>query len=48
VGTIYILVRERVHLVDAPFMQTVKCVSRFGAGSAELLKAMRAPEAIQP
>lgn len=48
VGTIYILVKERVHLVDAPFMNTVKCVSRFGAGSAELLKAMRAPEATQP
>lgn len=43
-GSIYIMARERVHLVDAPFLQTVKCVSRFGAGSGELLQAMRAPD----
>lgn len=43
VGAIYIMGKERVHLVDAPFLKTVKCVSQWGAGSAELLKAMRAP-----
>ncbi len=41
VGAIYIMARERVHLVDAPFLQAVKCISRWGAGSAELVQAMR-------
>jgi uncharacterized membrane protein len=45
VGAIYIIAKERVHLVDASFLKTVKCISRWGAGSGELLKAMRAPEA---
>ena len=44
-GAIYILARERVHFVDAPFMNAVKCVSSWGVGAAELAKAMRAPEA---
>jgi hypothetical protein len=48
VGTIYIIAKDRVHLVDAPFLKTVKCISRFGAGSRELLQAMRAPETTQP
>jgi uncharacterized membrane protein len=48
VGAIYIMARERVHLVDVPFLKTIKCVSRFGAGSKELLLAMRAPETTQP
>lgn len=47
VGAIYILTRDRVHLVDAPFLKTVKCISRWGAGSAELLQAMRAPAGTQ-
>ena len=42
-GTVYVLTRDRVHLVDAPFMDVIKCVSRFGVGSAELLKAMHQP-----
>ena len=48
VGAIYIMTGERVHLVDLPFLKTVKCISRFGAGSRELLQAMRAPEMRQP
>jgi uncharacterized membrane protein len=48
VGDIYILTKDRVHLVDAPFLKAVKCISRFGAGSGELLQAMRAPERSQP
>lgn len=44
VGAIYIMGRDRVHFVDATFLKTVKCVSHWGAGSAELLKAMRAPK----
>jgi uncharacterized membrane protein len=47
VGTIYVIDRHRVHLVDAPFLQAVKCVTAWGAGTAELVKAIRAPEAIQ-
>jgi uncharacterized membrane protein len=43
VGAIYIMPRDRVHLLDAPFLRTVTCVSRWGEGSAELLKAMRPP-----
>ncbi|HEV7474503.1 MAG TPA: DUF502 domain-containing protein [Pyrinomonadaceae bacterium] len=44
VGAIYIMTRERVHIVDAPFIKVVKCVTTWGAGSRELLQAMRAPE----
>jgi uncharacterized membrane protein len=44
VGAIYIIARERVHLVDAPFLKTVKCISRWGVGAGELLQALRAPE----
>lgn len=42
-GSIYIMDRSRVHLIDAPFMDAVRCVSKFGVGSAELLKSMRQP-----
>ena len=48
VGAIYIIANERVHLVDLPFLKAVKCVSSWGAGSAELVKAIRAPETTQP
>jgi uncharacterized membrane protein len=48
VGSIYIIARERVHFVDAPFMKAVKCVSSWGAGAAELVQSMRAPEATKP
>ena len=43
VGAVYIMDSYRVHLIDAPFLQAVKCVSQFGAGSAELLKSLRQP-----
>ena len=41
VGAIYILPKERVHLVDVPFVRAVSCISRWGTGSGELLSAMR-------
>jgi uncharacterized membrane protein len=44
VGAIYIIARERVHIVDASFMKAVKCVSSWGVGAAELAQAMRPPE----
>jgi uncharacterized membrane protein len=40
-GAVYILSRERVHLVDIPFSQAIKSVSRWGSGSGELVAAMR-------
>ena len=40
-GAVYILDRERVHLVDVPFTQAIKSVSRWGSGSKDLVKAMR-------
>jgi uncharacterized membrane protein len=40
-GAIYIIARERVHLVDIPFARAVRIISKWGTGSGELLKAMR-------
>jgi len=39
-GAVYILPRERVHLVDVPFPRAVSVISKWGAGSEELVKAM--------
>jgi uncharacterized membrane protein len=41
-GAVYILSRERVHLLDVPFTQAVKSVSRWGSGSKDLVAAMKA------
>jgi len=43
VGLVYIMDAHRVHPLDAPFLDAVKCISKFGIGSAELLKSMRQP-----
>ena len=40
-GAVYILARERVHLIDVPFTQAMKSVSRWGSGSKELVAAMK-------
>jgi uncharacterized membrane protein len=40
-GTVYILDRARVHLVDVPFAQAVSVISKWGAGSRDMLAAMR-------
>ena len=40
-GAVYILNRERVHLIDIPFSQALKSVSRWGSGSKDLVAAMR-------
>jgi uncharacterized membrane protein len=40
-GAVYILGRERVHLVDASLAQTVQAVSRWGSGSRDLVAAMK-------
>ena len=44
-GTVYILERSRVHLVDVPFTKAVSVISKWGAGSRDLLAAMRRPAA---
>jgi uncharacterized membrane protein len=41
-GAIYILARERVHVVDVPFTQAVKTISKWGSGSKDLVAAMKA------
>jgi uncharacterized membrane protein len=40
-GTVYILERARVHLVDVPFTKAVSVISKWGAGSRDLLAAMQ-------
>ena len=42
-GAVYILDQERVHMVDVPFAQAIKSVTRWGAGSKELVAAIRKP-----
>jgi uncharacterized membrane protein len=44
-GTVYILDRARVHLVDVPFTQGVAVISKWGAGARELVETMRAARA---
>ena len=40
-GPVYILLRERVHLIDASARQVVNCVLRWGVGADALIKSMR-------
>ena len=40
-GAVYILTAERVHILDVPFTQAVRSISRWGAGSRDLVAAMR-------
>jgi len=40
-GAVYVLARERVHIVDIPFTQAIRPISRWGSGSRELVAAMR-------
>ena len=39
-GALYILPRERVHLLDVPFTQAVKVISKWGAGAGELARGV--------
>jgi uncharacterized membrane protein len=43
-GAVYILSRERVHILDVPFTQAIRSISRWGSGSRDLVAAMRKPE----
>ncbi len=40
-GAIYIIAKSRVHVVDVPFTRAVSVISKWGAGSAELLAGMK-------
>jgi uncharacterized membrane protein len=40
-GAVYVLDRQRVHILDVPFTQAVSAISRWGAGSNELVAAMQ-------
>lgn len=40
-GAIYIIAKERIHRVDVPFTQAVAVISKWGAGSSELLAGMK-------
>jgi uncharacterized membrane protein len=40
-GGVQILSRERVHLVDIPFTQAIRSISRWGSGSGDMVAAMR-------
>jgi uncharacterized membrane protein len=41
-GAVYILPRERVHIVDIPFAQAVRSIVQWGSGSKNLVAAIRA------
>jgi len=45
-GAIYILQPERVHPVDVPLRKAMVCVTKWGAGAAEMRTAIR-PQAIK-
>jgi uncharacterized membrane protein len=40
-GAVYVLPPGRVHIVDIPFTQAIRSISRWGSGSRELVAAMR-------
>jgi uncharacterized membrane protein len=40
-GAVYVLSRERVHVLDVPFTQAISSISRWGSGSKDLVAAMR-------
>jgi uncharacterized membrane protein len=40
-GAVYVIARDRVHILDIPFTQAIRSVSRWGAGSKDLVAAMR-------
>ena len=40
-GAVYVLRRERVHILEIPFTQAMRSISRWGSGSKDLVAAMR-------
>ncbi len=43
-GALYILARQRVHLLDVPFTRAISTITRWGTGSRELVAAMMPQE----
>lgn len=41
-GAIFIMPDERIHVIDVPVTTMMKCISKWGSGSSELVKAMKA------
>ena len=39
-GAVYVLARDRVHILDVPFTHAIRVISRWGSGSKELVAAM--------
>jgi hypothetical protein len=39
-GAVYVLHRERVHIIDVPFTKAISSISRWGYGSKDLVAAM--------
>lgn len=42
-GSIFIMPSRRVHPVDVPVTTMMKCITKWGSGSAELLAALKTP-----
>ena len=40
-GAVYVLSPERVHVLDVPFTQAIRTISRWGSGSKDLVAAMK-------
>ena len=40
-GAVYVLSSDRVHILDVPFTQAIRSISRWGSGSSDLVAAMR-------
>jgi uncharacterized membrane protein len=42
-GSVFIMPSGRVHPIDVPVTTMMKCISKWGSGSAELLSALKTP-----
>lgn len=42
-GSIYIMTRDRVHLVDIPFTKAIRVFSQWGTGAGDFVRAMPQP-----
>jgi uncharacterized membrane protein len=47
-GSVYILDPARVHLVDVPFTKAISVISKWGAGSRDLLEALEKKQIARP
>ena len=47
-GSIYILPRDRVHLVDIPLTKAIGVFSKWGTGAGEFVRAMQKPQMPPP